>query len=120
MKSNEKAISLRIGNADLPSRQPAQQAAPDWQGVLRLHRPLTRCMLALVTEGFLAMAGEDWAALVTQADRGEPDAKQRLFSTLYAELHRLDEQGLDWIAVECPPDTPEWAGVRDRLTRAAG
>jgi RNA polymerase sigma factor (TIGR02999 family) len=59
-----------------------------------LHRPLTRCMLALVTEGFLAMAGEDWAALVTQADRGEPDAKQRLFSTLYAELHRLAERQL--------------------------
>ena len=38
---------------------------------------------------------------------------------LYAALHRLDEQDLDWIAVERPPDTPEWAGVRDRLTRAA-
>jgi len=38
---------------------------------------------------------------------------------LYAALHRLDEQGLDWIAVERPPDAPEWAGVRDRLERAA-
>ena len=28
-------------------------------------------------------------------------------------------QGLDWIAVERPPATPEWAGVLDRLTRAA-
>jgi L-threonylcarbamoyladenylate synthase len=41
-------------------------------------------------------------------------------SELYAALHRLDEQRLDWIAVERPPDTPEWAGVRDRLQRAAG
>ena len=39
---------------------------------------------------------------------------------LYDTLHRLDSQGLDWIAVEPPPDTPEWAGVRDRLARAAG
>ena len=39
---------------------------------------------------------------------------------IYAALHRLDEQRLDWIAVERPPDTPEWAGVRDRLERAAG
>jgi len=38
---------------------------------------------------------------------------------LYATLHRLDDQSLDWIAVERPPDTPEWAGVLDRLTRAA-
>jgi L-threonylcarbamoyladenylate synthase len=41
-------------------------------------------------------------------------------SELYAALHRLDEQHLDWIAVERPPETPEWAGVRDRLSRAAG
>jgi L-threonylcarbamoyladenylate synthase len=38
---------------------------------------------------------------------------------LYAALHRLDAQDLDWIAVERPPDTPEWAGILDRLTRAA-
>jgi L-threonylcarbamoyladenylate synthase len=40
-------------------------------------------------------------------------------ATLYAALHRLDAQGLEWIAVERPPDTPEWAGVFDRLKRAA-
>jgi L-threonylcarbamoyladenylate synthase len=36
---------------------------------------------------------------------------------LYAALHDLDQQGFDWIAIEMPPDTPEWAGVRDRLQR---
>ena len=40
-------------------------------------------------------------------------------ATLYQKLHELDSQGLDWIAVEPPPDTPEWAGVLDRLRRAA-
>jgi len=38
---------------------------------------------------------------------------------LYRVLHDLDRQGLDWISIELPPDTPEWAGIRDRLTRAA-
>ena len=30
-----------------------------------------------------------------------------------------DDQGYDAIVVELPPDTPEWAAVRDRLTRAS-
>jgi L-threonylcarbamoyladenylate synthase len=38
---------------------------------------------------------------------------------LYNRLHELDERGLDLILVELPPDTPEWGGIRDRLTRAA-
>ena len=41
-------------------------------------------------------------------------------AALYATLHSLDQRDLDWIAVEPPPDTPEWAGVLDRLKRAAG
>jgi L-threonylcarbamoyladenylate synthase len=40
-------------------------------------------------------------------------------AALYAELHRADGEGWEWIAVERPPDTPEWAGVLDRLQRAA-
>ena len=40
-------------------------------------------------------------------------------AALYETLHRLDAQGFDWIAVERPPDTAEWAGVLDRLRRAA-
>jgi L-threonylcarbamoyladenylate synthase len=37
----------------------------------------------------------------------------------YGTLHELDAEALDWIAVEMPPDTPEWAAIRDRLRRAA-
>jgi L-threonylcarbamoyladenylate synthase len=40
-------------------------------------------------------------------------------AALYQTLHRLDAGSLDWIAVEPPPATPEWAGVLDRLRRAA-
>jgi L-threonylcarbamoyladenylate synthase len=39
---------------------------------------------------------------------------------LYATLHELDNAGLDWIAVERPPDNPEWSAIMDRLRRAAG
>jgi L-threonylcarbamoyladenylate synthase len=38
---------------------------------------------------------------------------------LYRLLHALDREHHDWISVELPPDTPEWAGIRDRITRAA-
>jgi L-threonylcarbamoyladenylate synthase len=38
---------------------------------------------------------------------------------LYSALHDLDAAGFDWIAVEPPPAGPEWAGILDRLTRAA-
>lgn len=38
---------------------------------------------------------------------------------LYAELHIADREGWDWIAVEKPPETPEWAGILDRLRRAS-
>lgn len=38
---------------------------------------------------------------------------------LYANLRALDATGADLILVELPPETPSWAGVRDRLSRAA-
>lgn len=37
---------------------------------------------------------------------------------LYAALRELDEARCESILIEAPPETPEWAGVRDRLTRA--
>jgi L-threonylcarbamoyladenylate synthase len=39
---------------------------------------------------------------------------------LYAVLHELDAENLPWIAVELPPEAPEWAAIRDRLLRAGG
>jgi L-threonylcarbamoyladenylate synthase len=45
----------------------------------------------------------------------EPYAAQ-----LYRVLHQLDAENWPWIAVEMPPDAPDWSAIRDRLTRAAG
>jgi L-threonylcarbamoyladenylate synthase len=41
-------------------------------------------------------------------------------SQLYRVLHQLDAENWPWIAVETPPDAPDWAAIRDRLQRAAG
>jgi len=39
---------------------------------------------------------------------------------LYRVLHQLDAENWPWIAVEMPPDAPDWSAIRDRLARAAG
>jgi L-threonylcarbamoyladenylate synthase len=39
---------------------------------------------------------------------------------LYAALRELDSAGCEAILIETPPETPEWAAVRDRLKRATG
>jgi L-threonylcarbamoyladenylate synthase len=45
----------------------------------------------------------------------EPAAYAR---KLYAALRELDGAHCEMILIEAPPETPEWAGVRDRLVRA--
>jgi len=78
------------------------------------YRP--RTTLVLLAAGDPPPAGRgEWLRLGCEMP-AEPGAYAAM---LYAALHRLDAEGLDWIAVERPPDTPEWAGVLDRLTRAS-
>ena len=48
-----------------------------------------------------------------------PGDPREFAAVLYDRLHRADAEGWDWIAIAMPPDTAEWAGVRDRLLRAA-
>ena len=38
--------------------------------------------------------------------------------TFYARLRDLDAQSPAAIYIEMPPDTPEWAAIRDRIIRA--
>jgi L-threonylcarbamoyladenylate synthase len=86
-----------------------------------------RTPLLLVSGGVLPAQGRG-AYLYREAREGVPAAVQGVAmpaepsayaSMLYKTLHALDREGLDWIAVERPPDGPEWAGVADRLERAA-
>jgi L-threonylcarbamoyladenylate synthase len=48
-----------------------------------------------------------------------PHDAEAFARALYAELHACDAAGARWIAVEAPPDTPEWLGITDRLARAS-
>lgn len=47
-----------------------------------------------------------------------PSDPQRYGHDFYANLRALDASGCVEIVVEAPPDSAEWAAVRDRLTRA--
>jgi len=74
----------------------------------------------------LVLADDAAAEAQRRADAGEragaltlPDDPGAAAHTLYATLRALDEQGFDTIVATLPPDTEEWAAVRDRLTRAA-
>jgi L-threonylcarbamoyladenylate synthase len=48
-----------------------------------------------------------------------PTEPEAYAAQIYSVLHELDGEGWPWIAVEAPPNTPEWAAVLDRLRRAA-
>ena len=48
-----------------------------------------------------------------------PHDAEAFARAIYAELHRCDEAGAEAIVVEAPPELPEWAGIADRLRRAA-
>jgi L-threonylcarbamoyladenylate synthase len=45
----------------------------------------------------------------------DPEQAER---SLYADLHELDEGGLDYILIILPPDEPKWKAIRDRIWRA--
>ena len=48
-----------------------------------------------------------------------PHDPESFARAIYAELHRCDELGADWIIIEALPKSTEWRAIADRLTRAA-
>jgi L-threonylcarbamoyladenylate synthase len=86
-----------------------------------------RTPLYLVENEQVMKEGRGAYLRLTRAAGGEPVEvvvmpldPARYAAKLYEVLHLLDVGGFDWIAVETPPDLPEWEAVRDRLRRAAG
>ena len=86
------------------------------------YSPKTR--IVLVNRGHLPREGKgaylwlEYNAMAAGKQR-MPEKPEEYAATLYSALHKLDRQGFDWIAVELPPDVPEWAAIRDRLVRAS-
>ncbi len=90
----------------------------------RHYSPMTRLVLvrdgALPGTGSGAYVGIGGTPAVGAARTVPLPADPEAYATaLYGALHRLDREGFDWIAVERPPERPEWAAILDRLERAA-
>ena len=51
--------------------------------------------------------------------RQMPEYAVEYAAELYEILHQADAGNYQWIAVDVPPETPEWEAVQDRLNRAA-
>jgi L-threonylcarbamoyladenylate synthase len=51
--------------------------------------------------------------------RQMPHSATDYAAALYHQLHEADAGDYDWIAVDLPPNTPDWEAVHDRLRRAA-
>ena len=94
----------------LQAAAPAEgaHAAPGMHA--RHYRPATPLYLDTVPR--------EGKGVVLRMGQEMPADPQAYAAALYETLHRLDTQSLDWIAIEPPPDTPEWAGILDRLRRA--
>jgi len=67
---------------------------------------------------YLDTVQREGKGVVLRMGREMPVDPRTYAAVLYETLHRLDTLSLDWIALEPPPDTPEWAGILDRLRRA--
>ena len=116
------------------------QAAPRASGTLASHyapRARVRLMTADALRAALQAAARPGAAqalaiyarslrasdLLTQGAglqwRQMPLSASAAAQQLFAVLRELDSTGVNAIWVETPPNTSDWAGVRDRLERAA-
>jgi L-threonylcarbamoyladenylate synthase len=119
------------------SAQVADEGRPRAPGTLEAHyAPLTPLELlhreALLERLASAPRGTRLAALIIADEAIEPAPggpehlvthlpadPEKAARALYATLRRLDTAGVVRILVERPPDDDRWAGVRDRLRRAA-
>ncbi len=111
-----------------------QEPAPRASGTLASHyapRARVRLMDADALQAALDLLGAEApemaiysrAILRTRSDkvlrRRMPDDAVETARQLFAVLREFDDRGVSLIWVEMPPDEPDWAGVRDRLQRAA-
>jgi L-threonylcarbamoyladenylate synthase len=73
------------------------------------------------------IAGECHVIAHSQIPSPEPFARvsviphdaEAFARAIYGELHHCDDAGAEAIIIEAPPEAPEWAGITDRLRRAA-
>lgn len=109
---------------------PASRASPRASGMLEAHYAPAK-PLRMVADAAAALARAAGRCAVMSFGAAPPNAGTPLWiqaspdpgayaHALYANLRRLDASDCDAILVETVPHGPAWAGVRDRLARAAG
>lgn len=111
-----------------------QQPAPRASGTLESHyapQAKLRLMDAKALQDCLDVLGADAAHIAIWSRTPLRTASKRIVRQampqdaaeaarqLFAVLRDFDAQGVGLIWIETPPETPEWAGVLDRLRRAA-
>lgn len=109
-------------------------ATPRASGTLESHyapQAKVRLMDAASLQDALDVLGQDarhiaiWSRAALRSPsrhltlRAMPHDAAQAARELFAVLRGFDTHGVRLIWIEQPPDTPEWAGVRDRLRRAA-
>lgn len=120
---------------ETPNSDAAEQAAPRAPGTLQAHyapNAKVRLMDGSAIQTALGVLGPQAAQAAhiavyarTQLHapcallRRMPDDARATAQQLFAVLREFDAQGARLIWIENPPDTADWDGVRDRLTRAA-
>lgn len=122
----EQALGTKLG-----ARRGASPRAP---GMLERHYAPQTPLLVLEADLVLELAsslvrqGKRVAVLARSAQQpliagvtwiAAPSDAAGYAHDLYANLRRLDAAGCDAILAEAPPEGPEWAAIRDRLTRAS-
>lgn len=101
-----------IGPVEVAASMEGAHASPGMHE--RHYRPSTP--LYLVRAGDALPAGRGCFLRIGEE---MPAGAAEYAAALYATLHRVDGEGWEWIAIERPPDAPEWEGVLDRLKRAS-
>jgi L-threonylcarbamoyladenylate synthase len=102
---SKEEIEAAIGPVEIAG-DPGVEAHPSPGMHHRHYAPRTR--LVLVDNGAVPRSGRGVYLAPGAKMPADPGAYA---AVLYNTLHRLDHEGLDWIAVERPPDAPAWAGV---------
>jgi len=109
----------------------ASMQSPRVSGMLEAHYAPTTPLIMLTRDAIARLAPTPEGPQVVLARRSPPagvaasawmeapEDPRGYAHELYRNLRALDAGGYARIIIEALPDTPEWAAVRDRLTRAA-
>jgi len=116
------AIEAVIGPVATAAGQPATGIAHASPGLHRRHYSPRTPLVLTANRRFPAGRGA-YLFLTAPAPAAAhnvemPSGVEAYAEALYRTLHELDRESWDWIAVERPPDDPQWAAILDRLNRA--